>query len=96
MPISTFDRDAAFDSETTGLLGAAFEAAWDKAKADRWFADEAHAAALRDLLAKHIIELGRRGERDHDRLVQGALDYLASSSPPSDNPRAKPAAGTRG
>jgi|HubBroStandDraft_6_1064221.scaffolds.fasta_scaffold214688_4 hypothetical protein len=90
MPISAFGRDAAFDSETTALLGAAFEAAWDRAKADRRFADEAHAAAIRDLLARHIIELGRRGERDHDRLVQGALDYLANTSPPLETARAKP------
>ena len=95
MPISPFGRDAAFDSETTALLGAAFEAAWDRAKADRRFADEAHAAAIRDLLARHIIEMGRRGERDHGRLVQGALDYLANASPPLDTARAKPVLDTR-
>jgi hypothetical protein len=93
MPISAFGRDAAFDSETTGLLAAAFEAAWDKVKADRRFADETHATAIRDLLAKHIIELGRRGERDHARLVQGALEYLANASPPPDSTRAKPVLG---
>jgi hypothetical protein len=80
MSISALRRDAAFDSETTGLLGSAFEAAWERMKTDPGLADEGHAAVVRELLAKHIIELGRRGERDHDRLVEGALEYLARST----------------
>jgi hypothetical protein len=80
MSIFALRRDAAFDSETTGLLGSAFEAAWERMKTDRGLADDGRAAVVRELLAKHIIELGRRGERDHDRLVEGALEYLARST----------------
>src|SRR5690242_13980832 len=55
----------AFDSETTELLAAAFEAAWQAAKAsDGTLADHAQAAAARNTLGKRIIEMGRRGERD--------------------------------
>jgi len=72
--------NAAFDDETTQLLGAAFEAAWEKVEtAGSARADDSQAALTRDALAKRIIELAKRGERDPDRLVENALDYLARS-----------------
>jgi hypothetical protein len=96
MSIFVLRRDAAFDSETTGLLGSAFEAAWERTKADRGLADDGRAAVVRELLAKHIIELARRGERDHDRLVEGALEYLAQSTALRDIAPARPGAGPTG
>ena len=72
--------NAAFDSEDTELLGAAFEAAWEKLNtADSALAEGADAALTRELLAKRIIELAKRGERDPDCLVESALDHLARS-----------------
>jgi hypothetical protein len=71
---------AAFDSEDTELLGAAFEAAWEKLNAaGSALAEGPEAALTRELLAKRIIELAKRGERNPDRLVEGALDHLARS-----------------
>jgi hypothetical protein len=81
MPILPFGADAAFDSETTRLLGAAFESAWKKAKAsDGLVDDEPRAALAREILAKGIIERAKRGERNHDRLVADALARLAKST----------------
>lgn len=72
--------NAAFDDETTQLLGAAFEAAWKKVEtAGSALNEDAQAALTRDALAKRIIELAKRGERNLDRLVENALDYLARS-----------------
>jgi len=72
--------NAAFDSETTQLLGAAFEAAWEKVTtAGSTLAEDSQAALTRELLAKRIIEMAKRGERNPDRLVEGALDHLARS-----------------
>jgi hypothetical protein len=72
--------DAAFDSETTELLGAAFEAAWQKLNAaGSALAEGSDAALTRELLAKRIIEMAKRGERNPDRLVENALDHLARS-----------------
>src|SRR5262245_22555136 len=72
--------NAAFDSEDTELLGAAFEAAWEKLNtAGSARAEGSEAAVIRELLAKRIIELAKRGERNPDRLVEIALDYLAGS-----------------
>jgi hypothetical protein len=71
--------NAAFDSETTELLGAAFEAAWEKLKTAGTLAEGSDAALTRELLAKRIIEMAKRGERNPDRLVENALDHLARS-----------------
>jgi hypothetical protein len=71
---------AAFDSEDTEVLSAAFEAAWEKLNAAGGaLAEGSEAALTRELLAKRIIELAKRGERDPDRLVESALDHLAKS-----------------
>jgi hypothetical protein len=74
--------DAAFDAEATQLLGSAFEAAWQAVKSSgNGLADEARAASIRECLARRVIEMGRRGERNHDRLVEDALLHLARSKP---------------
>jgi hypothetical protein len=46
----------------------AFEDAWQKlTTSEGALADERRAVLLREVLAKRIIELGRHGERNHDR-----------------------------
>lgn len=68
----------AFDDEMTSRLGNAYEAAWRKLKASGSpLADKSHAAATRERLAKCILEVGRRGETDCNRLVEDALVRLA-------------------
>jgi uncharacterized protein with NRDE domain len=80
MPLVALFSNAAFDSEATQLLGAAFEAAWQKVKStSSALAEGSEAALTRELLAKRIIELAKRGERNPDRLVESALDHLARS-----------------
>ena len=72
--------------ETTQLLGRAFEAAWEKVKTSgSALAEESEAALTRELLAKRIIEMAKRGERNADRLVENALDHLARSRATSDS-----------
>jgi hypothetical protein len=79
MPIA-FLENSVFDSDTTRLLGAAFETAWQRVKTSGiTFADERYAASAREVLAKRIIEMAKRGERNPNRLVEGALDQLATS-----------------
>lgn len=78
-PTESAFADAAFDTEATRLLSAAFEAAWQVVQSSGAVADEAHAASIRESLAKRVIEIGRRGERNHDRLVEEALLHLAKS-----------------
>jgi hypothetical protein len=80
-----FFDSSAFDNETVALLSGAFEAAWKRIRLPSSpAADQSRVDRLRELLAKQVIEMGKRGERDHQRLVQSALDRLAGSAAASD------------
>jgi hypothetical protein len=81
VPIVPLLASAAFDDEATRLLCAAFEAAWQAVKTSgSALADETRATSTRERLAYRVIEMGRRGERNHDRLVEDALAHLARST----------------
>jgi hypothetical protein len=80
--IIPFAENRALDPETIHLLAAAFDNAWKSvtARGDQ-FADPLKAAHSREVLAKRIIELAQRGERDSIRLRDDALAYLGEQSP---------------
>ena len=79
--IIPFAENRPFDPETAHLLAAAFENAWNSLAAggDR-FTDPLKAAHSREVLAKRVIELAQRGERDSIRLCDDALAYLREQS----------------
>jgi hypothetical protein len=78
MPIASLLADAAFDPDTIELLASAFETAWNAVKkSGSPLAAEDQAASTRELLAKRIIEMGHKGERDRRCLVDDALAHLA-------------------
>ena len=78
MPIASLLADAAFDPDTVALLASAFDTAWNTVKkSGSPLAADGQAAATRELLAKRIIEMGHKGERDGQRLVDDALAHLA-------------------
>jgi hypothetical protein len=67
----------AFDPDTISILGAALDGAWERACANQIaFRLDGSGEAARDLLAKHIVDMAKQGERDHQRLIEGALDRL--------------------
>jgi len=71
----------AFDPETTSLLGAAFDKAWQTVQTSGSpLTDEKHAAATREILAKNILAAGHRGDRDIHELVEEALALLIISN----------------
>jgi hypothetical protein len=79
MPMAKLLTNRAFDPETTSLLGAAFDRAWDTVKiSGSPLADEEHAASTRKILAKRILAAGHRGEREINRLVEEALAHLTT------------------
>ena len=74
MPMNLLLADKAFDAETTQLLGSAFDAAWETAKASNGLLlAERPAASMRELLAKFIIATAGQGEKDPNRLIEKAL-----------------------
>jgi len=77
MPMAKLLSSRAFDPETTSLLGAAFDKAWQTVQTSGSpLAAEKHAAATREILAKKILAAGHRGERNMNRLVEEALALL--------------------
>ena len=63
-----------FDPEALRILTAAFDNAWGHLQASgaRLESERAQERA-RDIIAKYIIEQARHGERDEQRLRDGAL-----------------------
>jgi hypothetical protein len=60
----------AFDSETLHILGNAMDEAWRRAKSSHL---NGSANGARTVLASHIFAMAKKGERDPQRLIEGAL-----------------------
>jgi hypothetical protein len=74
--LSPIDKYAGevFTPDDVRTLVAAFDDAWRSLLANGIaFESDEESAAVRDALAKHIIEQARYGERDQRRLRDGAL-----------------------
>ena len=81
MPIDKLLASAAFEPDTVALLASAFDTAWEAVKkSGSPLAAEDQAAATREALARRIIEAGKKGERDMQRLVDDALAHLTGST----------------
>ena len=73
--LSAIDKYAGgvFSPQDVRILVAAFDAAWRSLLASGiTFESDRESDAVRDALAKHIIEQARYGERDQRRLRDGA------------------------
>ena len=69
-----------FEPDEVQILVGAFDKAWETVQASVLIYPEPKAEAARAILAKHIIEAAKQGERDHPRLRDGALLALAQSN----------------
>jgi hypothetical protein len=75
------EHSGAFVPDEIRILVAAFEKAWESVQASgAILATDAKAEPARAILAKHIIEAAKQGERDQRRLRDGALVTLAQSN----------------
>jgi len=69
-----------FDPETLSILSDALEKAWQRIEASNSrFARPAYANAGREVIAKHIIEMAQRGEREPSELADSAVAFLAAN-----------------
>lgn len=80
MSIIPLLANTSFDPEAVDILSGAFDDAWESLKASgSSFARPAYERGAREILAKHIIEIAQRGERDRGKLAASALDFLAQN-----------------
>jgi hypothetical protein len=69
-----------FDPEIITIVAQALDDAWDKIeKSGSGFARPAYANATREEIAKHMIEVAGRGERDQHILAEDAVRFLAEN-----------------
>jgi hypothetical protein len=75
--------EKSFDTEATHAMGAAFDSAWqDLQESGNIFSSDFPAGWARKKIAKRIIHMAQRGERDPDLLRDDALEYLAQRFAP--------------
>jgi hypothetical protein len=73
-------HQSAFDPEVIETLVAAYEDAWKKIEqSGSAFASPRYRRAAQEIVAKRIIEMAQRGEREPTRLADDAVAYLARS-----------------
>jgi hypothetical protein len=81
MQLASLLEQTDFDYETAALLARAFDETWDiMKKAGGPLVGKDYAASTRTLLAKHIVDMAMQGERDLDRLIDGALARLTGTA----------------
>ena len=80
MSIVPLLANSSFDPEAVAILSGAFDDAWETVRqSDSTFARPAYERGAREVLAKCIIELAQRGERNRRQLSESAVKFLAQN-----------------
>jgi hypothetical protein len=73
-------RESAFSPETIQNLAAALDETWERLReSGSRLARPAYSRAMREVVAKRIIEMAQRGVEDREALVTGALQFIAAN-----------------
>jgi hypothetical protein len=72
--------EIAFDPETISVLSTALEEAWERLlKSGSECTRPAYARAMREVVARRIIDMAQRGTKDKKELVEGVVRFLAAN-----------------
>jgi hypothetical protein len=72
--------DTFFDPETLNLLSGAFENAWQRVQTSgNRLARPGYANVMREVMAKHIVNLAQHGERDEAELSDSAFRFFTTN-----------------
>jgi hypothetical protein len=75
-----FFREAAFTPETIQILAAALDETWERLQqSGSRLARPAYSRAMREVVAKRIIDMAQRGVEDREALVTDALRFIAAN-----------------
>ena len=86
--IKRLEGEGVFDPDAISILADAFDDAWRTLMSSGApFAEERYRETARLIIAKHIIELARLGERDKSKLAQSALLELSRENLNAGQPR---------
>jgi hypothetical protein len=72
--------NVSFDPETVNLLSDAFESAWQRVRTSgNRLARPGYANVMREVMAKHIVNLAEHGERDESALSNSAFHFFTTN-----------------
>jgi hypothetical protein len=78
--ILKFSRETAFTPETIQILAAALDEVWESLRqSGSLLVRPAYSRAMREVVAKRIIEMAQRGMQDREALVADALHFVAAN-----------------
>ena len=78
--ILQFSRETAFTPEAIQILTAALDEAWESLRqSGSRLARPAYSRAMREVVAKRIMEMAQRGVQDREALVEDALRFIAAN-----------------
>jgi hypothetical protein len=73
-------RETAFARETIEILAAALDETWERLqKSGSRLTRPAYSRAMREVVAKRIMEIAQRGVRDQETLVENASRFVAAN-----------------
>jgi hypothetical protein len=78
--LRSLSSNASFDPETVNLLSDAFEGAWRRVQTSgNRLARPGYAKVMREVMAKHIVNLAEHGERDESALSNSAFHFFTAN-----------------
>jgi hypothetical protein len=78
--ILKFTRETAFTPENIQILAAALDRAWESLQqSGSRLTRPAYSRAMREVVAKRIMEMAQRGVQDREALVADALRFIAAN-----------------
>ena len=78
--IIKFSRETAFTPENIQILAAALDEAWESLReSGSRLTRPAYSRAMREVVAKRIMEMAQRGVQDREALVADALRFIAAN-----------------
>jgi hypothetical protein len=78
--VLNFSRETAFTPENIQILAEALDEAWEKLQqSGSRLTRPAYSRAMREVIAKRIMELAQRGVQDREALVADALRFIAAN-----------------
>jgi hypothetical protein len=78
--VLNFFRETVFTPETIQILAAALDEAWEELRlSGSQLARPAYSRAMREVVAKRIIDMAQRGVEGREALVTDALRFIADN-----------------
>ena len=78
--ILKFSRETAFNPEAIQILAAALDEAWERLRqSGSRLTRPAYSRAMREAVAKRIMEIAQRGVEDREALVADGLRFIATN-----------------